>query len=111
MTTAEKLVSLFLLAVASAACGTSGGGDFSSAPGREYSDRIASGFLRLGASDERSRCFSDRLTRGDRETAAEAARIVEEAADKDDMRRRVLSADAATERAFVGANFGCTLYK
>lgn len=101
---------LFFLAFALAACGTSGGDDFSAGSGRQYADRIESGFVRLGATESRSRCFSERLTRGDEETAAEAARIVEESADKEDMRRRVLSSSGETERAFIGAKFGCSLF-
>ncbi len=99
----------FGLALLAVACGSRPDDDFSVAPGREYSGRIAEGLMRLGASDARSRCFSERLSRSDRDTAADATRIVEESADRDDMRQRVLKADGETTRAFISAKFGCTL--
>ena len=70
--------------------------------------RFDAGFRRLGASEERGRCFSEKLSRGD--AADEAARIVESSASKADMQERVLSADEATRRAFIRASFGCSLF-
>ncbi len=75
----------------------------------DYYARFDAGFRRLGASEARGRCYSERLARADAQTAADAARIIEESADKADMKSRVLNADAPTRRAFIRANFGCSL--
>lgn len=75
----------------------------------DYFARFDAGFRRLGASEARGRCYSEKLARADSETAAAAARIVENAADKADMKMRVLNADAATRQAFIRANMGCSL--
>ena len=75
----------------------------------DYYARIDAGFRRLGASEARGRCYSERLARADAETAAAAARIIEESVDKADMKSRVMNADEPTRQAFIRANFGCSL--
>jgi hypothetical protein len=75
----------------------------------DYYQRFDAGFRRLGASEARGRCYSEKLARADTQTAAEAARIVEESEDKADMKARVLNAGEPTRRAFIRANFGCSL--
>lgn len=67
--------------------------------------RIEAGMMRLGASPERSRCFAERL--GADKAAKKAARLVEAASGRDDLRDRVLSADRKTRRAFIAASFAC----
>jgi hypothetical protein len=97
-----KVASLLSL-LALAACASGG------ATRDNYYERFDAGFRRLGASEARGRCYSERLARADAETAADAARIIEESADKADMKSRVLNADEPTRQAFIRANFGCSL--
>lgn len=98
-----KVASLLLI-VALAACAGDGGSRRD-----DYYERFDAGFRRLGAPEARGHCYSDKLARADAETAAAAARIIEESADKDDMRSRVLNADEPTRQAFIRASFGCSL--
>ncbi|GAB4524395.1 MAG: hypothetical protein Kow00133_12620 [Amphiplicatus sp.] len=72
--------------------------------------RIRDGMTRLGASPARGECFAARIAGAlDGEEEEEAARIVEDAADRRAMREGVLAAPAPVRRAFIGANFGCSL--
>lgn len=80
------------------------------APGVGADARIRDGMTRLGASPARGECFAARIAGAlDGEDEEEAARIVEEAADRRAMREGVLAAPTAVRRAFIGANFGCSL--
>lgn len=75
----------------------------------DYYSRFDDGFRRLGASEDRRRCISQSLAGTDPRTIDEVARIIEESADRSDMRSRVLGAGEETRRAFIRANFGCSL--
>ena len=97
-------LTLLLSVVALAGCA----GD-SAARRDDFYARFDAGFRRLGAPNARGRCYSERLARADAETAAAAVRIIEESADKADMKARVLNADETTRQAFIRASFGCSL--
>lgn len=99
-------VKLIMLVSVIALAGCAGG---SAARRDDFFARFDAGFRRLGASEARGRCYSERLARADAETAAAAVRIVEAAADRADMKARVLNADDPTRQAFIRANFGCSL--
>lgn len=72
--------------------------------------RIMAGMERLGASDARRRCLAEGADkRLDDDDDEEAARLVERARSRDDMREEVLSANERVRRAFIGASLGCSL--
>ena len=73
--------------------------------------RISDGMQRLGASEKRGECFARRIAHSlDADEEEEAAALVERAESKDDMRESVLSASGPVQRAFIGANMGCSLF-
>jgi hypothetical protein len=83
----------------------SGGGAGSSGAG---SARISEGMQRLGASETRGACYAERLSSTlDDEDEDEAARVVEKAQNKDEMREGVLGASGPVRKAFIGASMRC----
>ncbi|MBI1365283.1 MAG: hypothetical protein GC153_04935 [Alphaproteobacteria bacterium] len=76
--------------------------------GADDASRIAAGLRRLGATETRSDCYAARIA-DDLDFAGEeeAARIVENARDREDMKNGVLSASAPVRRAFIAANLRC----
>lgn len=103
---------LLLLAAAlfAAGCAGSSSGNLSAADGASAL-RIRDGMQRLGASEKRGECFAQRIAGSlDREEEEEAAALVERSSSKDDMRESVLSASPPVQRAFIGANMGCSLF-
>lgn len=72
------------------------------------SARISEGMQRLGASETRGACFAERLASSlDDEEENEAARLVEKASNKDEMRAGVLGASGGVRKAFIGASMRC----
>ncbi|MEQ8936620.1 MAG: hypothetical protein RIE56_12600 [Amphiplicatus sp.] len=105
-----RYVLLLAAALLAAGCASSSSDSLSEAEGVSAL-RIRDGMQRLGASEERGDCFARRIARTlDREDEEEAAALVERSASKDDMRESVLSASAPVQRAFIGANMGCSLF-
>lgn len=72
-------------------------------------ERINQGMQRLGASETRGACYAERLasTLDDAEED-EAARLVEKASNKEEMREGVLSASGSVRKAFIGASMRCS---
>ncbi|MBB5517381.1 hypothetical protein [Amphiplicatus metriothermophilus] len=109
MRSAGALAALFLAACASGGAPDAPGPDLNAASGGADA-RIRDGMARLGASPARGECFAARIAGAlDGEDEEEAARIVEDAADRRAMRAGVLAAPGPVRRAFIGANFGCSL--
>lgn len=107
----ETLIPLIAAAAFLGGCASGGrseAGRIDSSAG-EY--RIKDGLTRLGASEGRGDCFARRIAGSlDERDEEEAAKIVEAAASKAEMRAGVLGASERVRRAFIGANFGCSLF-
>lgn len=94
-----------MLLIALAGCASAGGGANPRAKAR-----MVEGMDRLGASAARRECFAEKVDQrlGDAEDE-EAARIVENARSRDEMREGVLAASERVRRAFIVASLGCSL--
>lgn len=94
-----------VLACSAAACATGSGGANPAA-----SSRIAQGLERLGASPSKRECMAAGVDRhlGDADDE-EAARVVEGARTRDEMKEGVLGASERVKRAFIAAGLGCSL--
>jgi hypothetical protein len=64
---------------------------------------------RLGATETRGSCYGERLASSlDGRDEDEAARLVEKATSKDEMREGVLTANGRVRKAFIGASMRCS---
>ncbi len=105
----RTLILAALSAVAACASGSSenfgAGGETRNA----NAGRISQGLQRLGATEARGSCFGDRIAQSlDDRRQDEAARVVEEADSKGEMRDKVLTASKPVRKAFIGASMSCT---
>lgn len=72
--------------------------------------KIKGGMQRLGASSAKSECYANRISDALIESeAVEAAKLIESALSKDEMRDNVLAASVPIRQAFIRAHFGCSL--
>ncbi|MEX0643803.1 MAG: hypothetical protein WD076_00715 [Parvularculaceae bacterium] len=98
-----------LCAAAACASGSTDGLAIDSQTSTANAGRISQGMQRLGATQSRGSCFGDRIAQTlDGRRQDEAARVVEEAGSKGEMRDRVLSASRPVRKAFIGASMSCT---
>lgn len=103
------LVLAIFSAIAACASGSNGGFGVDSDGRAASAGRISQGMQRLGATETRGSCFGDRIAQSlDDRGQAEAARVVEEADSKGEMRDKVLSASRPVRKAFIGASMSCT---
>jgi len=104
---ARGLIKAAVLVAAIAAAGCASSGPSNGAPDPS-ADRIRNGMMRLGASEARSGCYGSDIARSlkgaDR---AEAARLIEDAQSKDQMRDGVLSSSRRVKQAFIRAYLRC----
>ncbi|PQA87144.1 hypothetical protein CW354_13975 [Marinicaulis flavus] len=76
----------------------------------EVAMKIKGGMRRLGASSARSECYANRISGALIESeAVEAAKLIESALSRDEMRDNVLAASVPIRKAFIRAHFGCSL--
>jgi hypothetical protein len=67
---------------------------------------------RLGASDDRSDCYADKIASAlSGAEASEAVKIVEASTSKEEMRSSVLGASTSVKQSFIRAHFGCSLFQ
>lgn len=111
MRTGAALLLLLVAAPALAGCAVGARSEMTSVDASAGESRIKHGLTRLGASEGRGDCFARRIARSlDERDEEEAAMIVETAASRAEMRESVLGASERVRRAFIGANFGCSLF-
>jgi hypothetical protein len=95
-------------AVAACASGSDDGYSAGNDARAANAGRISQGLQRLGATEERGSCFGDRIAQSlDDRRQMEAARVVEEAESKGEMRDKVLNASRPVRKAFIGASMSC----
>lgn len=75
-------------------------------------ERVRVGFVSLGASEARSACFAEQLSkRLDQEGLTEAAEMLEASEGSGDMRSAVLGGGMNIKGAFTAANFACAMVR